>query len=222
MAFGMDRAKAGNTANKAKAKPGMHLCKVLDIRHHKGRIGEGFYFDLEVVDGPSGAGFRFSPSCYPEVNAARSASTKLTYDECLDREWGKIQRWAAACAGLDTDRQAEIDNARFAGIIARPKTPLAGRLVRVKAVEHEGQRGATVYYEFTPVADQGEASLPAAPAPAAAPFAPPPPAAPAARPLFEQAMAAAGWYLHPNAPGHVYNAAGAVVTVAELKTQLGY
>jgi hypothetical protein len=221
MAFGMSNATSSEKYNREKLSPGEHICRVRDVRENNGFKGEGFFVDFEVVSGPSGAGFQSAYIVYPKK--ARG-NDKMTEEQAFARELGKIQRAVAACSGLTAKQQGEINDARYQAAIARPVSPLKGRLIVVNAVRHVNvKKEETVYYELSPHFGDVSASVPAAaPANTNAP-AKPGPALPvkAAKPAFVDAMLAAGYVLHEENADYCHNGVE-VIELSELRTRLGY
>jgi hypothetical protein len=216
MAFGMSNATSSEKYNREKLSPGEHICRVRDVRENNGFKGEGFFVDFEVVSGPSGAGFQSAYIVYPKK--ARG-NDKMTEEQAYARELGKIQRAVAACSGLTAKQQGEINDPRYQAAIARPVSPLKGRLIVVNAVRHVNvKKEETVYYELFPHFGDVSAAVPAAaPANTNAPALP----VKAAKPPFAEAMAAAGYVVHEEDSNFCHNGVE-VIELSELRTRLGY
>lgn len=194
MAFQPSQGEApGQQYNRQRLQPGEHICRVRDVREHNGYKGNGFFIDFEVVEGPSGVGFQSAYIVYPD-NARGSA--KVPVERARKLELGKIQVAVAACYGWDAKGAVQVTDPVYLASIARPVSPLRGRLIRVNSVSHTNQAGKqTVFYEVYPHLDGYEAApAPAAAAPSSAPSAP---AAPATFPP-------AGWAVHPQNPAYYW------------------
>ena len=204
------RSATVNFTSKEKPQAGRHICRVKDIRVKSGHRGEGVRFDVSVVEGPTTAGFEFSPCVYPQNARAQG---NLSASQVQSREEGKIVKWLAAVLGYSGEDVFRVTQEVFEGAIVRPVSPYAGRLVLVNVVGHTNQKGeATVYYELYPVDADRQApfalpepiTLRAEPPPVPKAWAPPlviaPPAAiapfppPGWAPHTDPAFAALGWY----------------------------
>lgn len=190
--------------NRDKLKPGAHVVKILDMRENQGHKGLAFIMDFEVVEGPSGAGFQAGYVVMPDnvfpVQGFSIAQLKA-------KELGKIQVCVAAAYGYDANNAGLVDDAVYEKSIARPKSPLAGRLIKINAIPHTNKKGEErVFYEIFPYNPEGATQ--AAPAKPAAPSLPEKPSEPVFPPP--------GWTQHPDDPSYYYNETG-VLSEDELR-----
>lgn len=193
--FDIEDAEIGNNYNREKLQPGTHVCRVLDVRENKGFKGKGFFIDFEVVSGPTTPAFRAAYIVFPD-NAQGTA--RMPVERARKLELGKIKVAMAACFGWEAKGAELITNKVYNDSIARPVSPLKGRLITVHAIPHTNKQGkTTVFYEVTP---HTEGQAPAeAPAPSTTPSVPTTPELPPA-PTFPPA----GWVVHPQNPAFFY------------------
>lgn len=213
MKFSMSESELpGKRYNRERLLPGRHVCRVVDARYNEGFKGNFFILDFVVLSGPTPAGREASWLMDPSqakggvgVPAARARKLDI----------GRIKICIAACYGNTAEEaDALVDDQVYTASIARPISPLAGRVIVVKAIA--GKSGG-VFYEFEPCHPEEAAEALAAPtpmqpvqAPSAAPATPPAPTTPAFPPP--------GWAVHPDNQAYVFNAATKqVVSVEDLK-----
>jgi hypothetical protein len=237
MAIDLSRARAPKNKDEEKVKlnKGRHIVRCVDLRQKETRSsGLAFFCDFEVVSGPTQTGFRDSLAVFPET--ARG-NAKLTKEEVEELELGKIQVCVAAVAGFVKEAAHQVNNEFYARATAHPRkegviSPLAGSLFEIEAIEHNGKKGTSIYYEAYPHfgADAHAAAAVNQPAPAAAAPAVPSvsklpaiPSIPKAAPVFPPK----GWIFHPENDDYVIEVdgegqpTGNFALVADKKKELG-
>lgn len=232
--FSMANAKPKGTFNRDKAEPGTYLVEIRDLRESSGHNGDGFFADVTVKEviaqakrkgetvKPSDPGFEFAVPVFPDMaRGGKGISPQMA----KEIEEGKIQLIVGAAYGYDKSNVGLVDDKAYAYAIQRPKSPLAGRLMIVKAHPHINTKGEdSVFYEAFPYVVDGKSPYSGSEAPKteerpAGPPALPPKTAPAFKaPTFEELLAKHGYAVHPEDPSYVYNAEG-YMKVDEFKAK---
>lgn len=243
--FSMQGAAPGTQYNRDRlTKLGRYLCRVVDIREQKGFRGQGFWMDLEVVKGPARPGREISRAIYPDK---AKGNNKMSQEQVYAKEMGKIQLCVAAALGFGLDQVSEVDDEVYQASLGKGNkgeagykpSPLKGKfvvaVVKSYAKDDEPAESKT-FMEIEPHTNENEefeeyvepvspakkapgaASAPAAQAlKEAAKKAPPTPP----KKTYEQAMAEAGFIVHPGDSDFAWNEeTDEVVEHEELKVRL--
>lgn len=217
--FNMAGAKQGGQREKTEAPAiGTYLCKCLNMRAKNTRgKGAGFFLEYEIIScvapqqdlkgnavEPSAPGHKHTYMIFPE-DARVPAGGKLTKEDVIALEFGKVQAAVAAVAGWSKAEAGNVNDEYFEKATQGSISPLSGRHFILDVVPHQNKKGADSYFCAiypAPEADQKQAApapqRSAAPAPAKPP-AKPAPAAPAFPP--------AGWQAYPDEADCFFNAA---------------